>query len=122
MSQTPERIPLITPHEAPPLDAGKAHLEVITVGSTIMAHGEFEPGWRWSEQLKSSAGTDSCQVTHTGLVLSGRMMVQMDDGTQVEYGPGDAFFVPPGHDEWVVGDERCVLVDLTGATQYAMPH
>jgi uncharacterized cupin superfamily protein len=29
-----------------------------------------------------------------------RIVVKMDDGTQVEYGPGDAFYMPPGHDAW----------------------
>jgi quercetin dioxygenase-like cupin family protein len=50
------------------------------------------------------------------------MVVQMNDGSQMEYGPGDAFYMPPGHDAWVVGDERCVLVDVTGVAQYAKPH
>ena len=43
----------------------------------------------------------------------------MDDGTQVKYGPGDAFYMPPGHDAWIGGDKRCVLIDFTGVAKYA---
>jgi len=56
-----------------------------------------------------------------GYVLEGRMVVKMDDGAQVEYGPGDAFYMPPGHDAWIVGDKRCVLIDFTGVAKYAKP-
>jgi hypothetical protein len=35
------------------------------------------------------------------------MVVKMDDGAQVEYGPGDAFYMPPGHDAWIVGETVC---------------
>jgi quercetin dioxygenase-like cupin family protein len=56
---------------------------------------------------------------YTGYVLSGRMRVVMDDGTESEAGPGHAFVIPPGHDAWVVGDEPCVFIDFSGMEQYA---
>ena len=49
--------------------------------------GTFEPGWRWSENVKPISGTDSCQVEHIGYVLQGRMALKMDDGTEREFGP-----------------------------------
>jgi hypothetical protein len=52
--------------------------------------GVFEPGWRRSEHIKRIAGTDSCQTAHLGYVVSGRMHVVMDDGSEAECGPGDA--------------------------------
>jgi hypothetical protein len=30
------------------------------------------------------------------------------DKTKVEIGPGDAYVIQPGHDAWVIGDERFV--------------
>lgn len=36
-----------------------------------------------------------------------------------EYGPGDFFFMPAGHDAWIVGDKRCVMLDSTGVAKYA---
>jgi quercetin dioxygenase-like cupin family protein len=60
----------------------------------------------------------SCQAGHTGYVVSGRMHLRMDDGTEREIGPGDAVRIEPGHDAWVVGNENCVMIDFT-APDYA---
>lgn len=99
----------------------KGKLELVTVGDFTLGRGTFEPGWRWSSHVKPIAGTDSCQAAHTGYVLEGRMAVRMNDGSELEYGPGDAFYMPPGHDAWIVGDQRCVLIDVTGVSKYAKP-
>lgn len=107
------------PDETRPFRDGKGHMDVVTCGLHTFGRGVFEPGWRWSEHVKPIAGTPSCQAEHTGYVLAGRMAVRMDDGTEVEYGPDDAFYMPPGHDAWVVGDKQCVLIDFTGVAKYA---
>ena len=52
-------------------------------------------------------------------VLSGHQKVIMDDGTELEFGPGDVVAIPPGHDGEVVGDEPCVVVDFAGMEHYA---
>lgn len=38
----------------------------------------------------------------------------MNDGTEVEGGPGDTAIILPGHNAWVVGDEPCIMIDFTG--------
>jgi quercetin dioxygenase-like cupin family protein len=109
-----------SPDETRPfVDKGKA--EIVTVGGVDIGRGTFEPGWRWSEHVKPLAGTDSCQAPHTGYVLSGRMVIRMDNGEEREFGPGDVFYMPPGHDAWIVGDEACTLIDFTGMKRYAKP-
>jgi mannose-6-phosphate isomerase-like protein (cupin superfamily) len=100
-------------------DHGAMH--VVHLGDTAAGLGTFEPGWRWSDDVKPIAGTDSCQAHHSLYVLSGRMHVVMDDGTEAEVGPGDAVVIPAGHDAWTVGDEPCVSVDFTGVARYAKP-
>ncbi|GAB3423561.1 cupin domain-containing protein [Flindersiella endophytica] len=97
------------------------HLDLVNLDSGPVGLGTFEPGWRWSNDIKPVAGTDSCQVEHVGYVLSGRMKVVMDNGDEAEVGPGDAIHVPPGHDAWTVGDESCVLIDFGGLKGYAQP-
>ena len=102
--------------------AFKAHGQVLigSAGGAAYVLGTFEPGWRFSIDVGPIAGTESCQTRHLGYVLSGRMTVRMDDGTEVEIGPGDMFDLPAGHDAWVVGDEPCVMVDTSPeATRYA---
>jgi hypothetical protein len=95
------------------------HIDLVNVGATTVGRAEFEPGWRWSQDVKPIAGTDSCQAAHTGYVLSGRIHVVMDDGREAEAGPGEAVCVEPGHDAWTVGNETCVMLDFTGLTEYA---
>ena len=41
----------------------------------------------------------------------------MNDGTEAEFGPGDAHYVSPGHDAWVVGEEPLVVIGFTGPAQ-----
>jgi quercetin dioxygenase-like cupin family protein len=108
-----------SPDETRPFKDGKGKMDVFALGDATVGRGEFEPGWRWSQHVKPIAGTPSCQATHTGYVLEGRMIVKMDDGSETEYGPGDFFLMPAGHDAWIVGDRRCVLLDFTGVAKYA---
>ncbi|MFI7418487.1 cupin domain-containing protein [Nonomuraea sp. NPDC049684] len=101
-------------------DFPKGHLEICELSGLTFGVATFEPGWRWSESVRPIAGTSSCQVHHNGFVVSGRMRLRMDDGTEAEAGPGEVFVCPPGHDAWVVGDEQVVLYDFAGgAAGYA---
>jgi len=95
------------------------HAEMITIAGRPVGRGTFEPGWRWSNDVKPIAGTDSCQVSHLGYVQSGRMRITMDDGSTLEIGPGDLFAVEPGHDAEVMGDEACVSLDFGEIRDYA---
>jgi uncharacterized cupin superfamily protein len=52
-------------------------------------------------------------------IISARKKVRMDDGTEVEGGPGDTAVIPPGHDASVVGNESCVSIDFTSMADYA---
>jgi uncharacterized cupin superfamily protein len=98
---------------------GKGQAKVVNVAGQVVGRGTFEPGWKWSENVKPIAGTDSCQVSHLGYVLSGRMRVYMDDGSEAEVGPGDVVAIPPGHDAEVVGDVACEMVDFGEFGDYA---
>jgi quercetin dioxygenase-like cupin family protein len=101
--------------------AARGHADVVKLDGGTAMRAVFEPGWRWSQHVKPLAGTASCQASHSGYVLSGRMKIVMDDGTEGEVGPGDFMQVAPGHDAWVVGNEPCVVVDFGGIAQYAQP-
>lgn len=114
-----QRKPHDQPDETRALKDRMGKVDIFSVGDHTIGRCVFEPGWRWSQHVKPLVGTPSCQVPHTGHVVEGRLTVEMDDGDRVEYGPGDAFFMPPGHDAWVVGDKRCVLFDFTGMEHYA---
>jgi hypothetical protein len=99
----------------------KTKIEVVRMGNASAARFAFEPGWRWSECVKPVAGTDSCQARHLGFVHSGTLHVVHEDGTEQDLEPGDAYTIEPGHDAWVVGDERFVGFEFEprAAEEYA---
>ena len=109
------------PDETRPFADGMGQMAIVSVGGHEFGMGTYEPGWQWSKHVKPIAGTDSCQAEHTGYMISGRMTVRMENGDEIEYRAGDAFHIPPGHDAWVGGDERCTLVDFTGIPRFAKP-
>ena len=107
-----------SPDETRPFEGlGKA--DVLNVGDKVIGRGVFEPGWKWSNNVKPIAQTDSCQAHHLGYCISGAMTVHMEDGTTLEINAGDVFEIPPGHDAEVTGDEPCVQVDFGGFGTYA---
>jgi hypothetical protein len=99
----------------------KTRVDVVRLGDTTAARFAFEPGWKWSECVKPVVGTDSCQVRHVGVVQSGRLAVRHEDGSEAQVGPGQAYVIEPGHDAWVVGDERFVALEFESgsAEKYA---
>ena len=98
--------------------AANGRVELVNLPNGPVGKGTFEPGWRWSEHVKPLAGTDSCQVPHVGYVISGRMKVVMDDGSEGEAGPGDVVHIDPGHDAWTVGDEPCEFIEFSRGNDY----
>jgi uncharacterized cupin superfamily protein len=105
------------PDETRSINKGK--VEVVKFGNAQAMRVRFEAGWRWSECVKPVAGTDSCQIDHLVYGISGRMMTRMDDGTELEMGPGDVVSIPAGHDAWIIGNEPFVGLDFQGAATYA---
>jgi hypothetical protein len=100
-------------------DFEKGRFELFQVGPMTLGRASYEPGWKWSEHVGAATGESLCQVEHVGLVLSGRAAVLMEDGTERVMEPGDFFYVPPGHDSWVVGDESYVSLHVMGSSDYA---
>ena len=99
----------------------KTRVEVVRLEGFTIGRFNFEPGWRWSECIKPVVKTDSCQVSHVGYAVSGRLTVRMKDGTQKTIVAGESYTIPPGHDAWVEGNERFVGIEVMSAEQYAKP-
>ena len=97
----------------------KGRIEITNFDSVTIGRSTFEPGWSWEKCVKPIVKTNSCEAPHTSVIISGRLKVRMDDGTEAEGGPGDVAVIPPGHNAWVIGDEPCVMIDFTGAKNYA---
>jgi quercetin dioxygenase-like cupin family protein len=96
----------------------KGQFEVVRLGGMSIGRATYEPGWKWSVHVGAATGAKSCQVEHVGMVVSGRATAAMDDGRVIEMKPGDVFYIAPGHDSWVVGDEPYVSLHFLGADAY----
>ena len=97
----------------------KGRFELYEVGPMTLGRATYDPGWVWSEHVGARSGEELCGVEHVGLVLSGQAAVKMADGTERVMREGDFFFVPRGHDSWVVGDEPYVSLHVMGGESYA---
>jgi class 3 adenylate cyclase len=107
------------PDEIRTLDHGR--IELVNLGETSIGRQILEPGWRWSEHVKQLAGTPTCEFHHFGLVISGRLHIEMADGTAMEVGPDSVYEVPPGHDAWVIGDEPWIGIQWSGIRTWGAP-
>jgi hypothetical protein len=108
-----------SPDEVRTFEKGKIEIVNFPDSGVTIGRGTLEPGWSWEKCIKPLVKTDSCQAPHTSYIISGRIKTRMDDGTEIEGGPGDTAVIPPGHDSWVVGDEPCILIDFTGMKDFA---
>lgn len=93
--------------------------ELVSLGRMTIGRASYQPGWIWSEHVGRAIGKASCDVEHVGMVVSGCAVAAMDDGAIIEMRAGDLFYIPPGHDSWVVGDEPYISLHFIGADHYA---
>jgi quercetin dioxygenase-like cupin family protein len=103
------------------ISKGGVEVDVVRLGDLKVKRASYPPGWRFSERM----GAPVCYDTHVGYTVSGRIRADLADGTSIEFGPGDVFMVPAGHDAYTVGDEPCVIVQFdegdSAATRYNLP-
>jgi class 3 adenylate cyclase len=101
------------------LEFPKVKVRVVELGDITVGYFVNEPGWSWSDCMRPSVGGEWCQARHLGMMLSGRLGVELEDGTTFEIGPEEVFDIPPGHNGWVIGDEPVVQVEWAGIRAFA---
>jgi mannose-6-phosphate isomerase-like protein (cupin superfamily) len=97
----------------------KGKFELIQIGGMTIGRATYEPGWKWSSDVGAATGARMCSVEHVGIVVSGKATAAMEDGRVIEMKAGDVFYIAPGHDSWVVGNEPYVSLHFLGAEKYA---
>jgi hypothetical protein len=91
---------------------GGVEIDVVRVGAARMQRVVYPPGYRWSTNLKPVVGTEQCMHGHVGMLVRGRMEGQFADGCRFAYASPQFVVLEPGHDAWVVGDERAVFIQF----------
>jgi class 3 adenylate cyclase len=114
-----QRKSLDLPDETRTLPHGRT--DIWNLGDFVVGRITFEPGWRWSTDVKPIAQTDWCEYHHLGLMLEGVLHYLTPEGLEMEVGPGMLYEILPGHDAWVVGDEQVVQFDFAGMRTFALP-
>jgi len=99
----------------------KTRVEVVRLQGFTLGRFRFEAGWRWSECIKPVVKTESCQNSHVGYAVSGRITIRTQDGSTRTISSGQSYSIPPGHDAWVEGGEPFVGIEVLSAEQYAKP-
>jgi len=103
-----------TPDETRNLEHGR--LDIVHLAGSTAAQSTFQPGWRWSTDVKPLVGTDSCQAHHVGYCVAGSLHVVTDEGSEFDIGVGDAYEILPGHEAWVVGDATYSALEFQSET------
>lgn len=97
----------------------KGKFDLLRIGGMVIGRATYEPGWKWSAHVGAADGLTHCMVEHVGMVISGKAVAAMKAGKIIEMKVGDVFYIAPGHDSWVVGDEPYVSLHFMGAADYA---
>jgi hypothetical protein len=97
---------------------GKISKQSVTLDTVTAIKVTFDVGAKWSVDLKEYAGTDTCHLPHVAYVISGGIVILMDDGTEETFRAGDIMMLPPGHDAWTEGDEPCTFIQFSQGDDY----
>jgi hypothetical protein len=105
--------------DSAPLDHhGKISKQTSELNGVSVTRVIFNPGAKWSVDLKPDVGTSNCELPHVALVLQGTLAVQMEDGSVERFSKNDVMLLPPGHDAWCEGDEAAVFVEFSRGGDY----
>lgn len=110
---------LADPDQVIAFDHGRS--SVVRLAGTVVSEERHDPGWNWEKHIRPVVGGESCQFHHRGFIQSGHLVIVSDEGDEVRLRPGDVVDCQPGHVGWVEGDEPVVMIDWSGAIEWASP-
>ena len=91
---------------------GHVWLDVGRAGAARVKRLVYPAGFRWSKDMKAVVGTDLCMHAHVGFLARGEIHIEYADGCIVEHKAPQIVAIEPGHDGWVVGKEKVVLIEF----------
>ena len=83
------------PDEQKWLAGGRVRVDVVHIGEMPVKRVSHAPGWRWSVHSGPETNSERCPDTHVGLLLSGRLGVQLENGSDFEAAPGEVVHSHP---------------------------
>jgi hypothetical protein len=93
-------------------EIGGVEIAVGRAGAARVKRMVYQPGFRWSTDMKAIVGTELCMHAHVGFLARGQIHIQYADGCVVEFAAPQVVAIEPGHDGWVVGNEPAVMIEF----------
>jgi class 3 adenylate cyclase len=111
------------------LDAPDERLEfegvsanVVQVADAAISRNVFQPGAHCAlggrRLIGNHRAEESCQAHHSGMVLEGRLHIEMDDGSVLDVSPNEVYDIPPGHDGWTTSEEPLLAINWSGVRSW----
>lgn len=91
---------------------GGVAIDVVRAGACRVKRVIYQPGFRWSTDMKPIVGTELCMHAHVGFLVRGEIHIEYADGCILEFKAPQVVAIEPGHDGWVVGNDPVVLVEF----------
>ena len=100
-------------------------VEITQAGNGRIRRVIYPAGFRWSRDMQRTVGTDSCQHTHVGFIVEGAIEIEYTDGCRLSFTAPQAVVIEAGHDGWVSGEGRAVMIEFDfeadTARQFGLP-
>jgi hypothetical protein len=93
-------------------NAARMQVDTVRAGAARVRRIIYQPGFRWSTDVKPLVGTDLCSHAHVGFLARGRIEARYADGCTATFTAPGVVSIDPGHDAWIVGDEPAVLIEF----------
>ena len=93
-------------------ELGGVQVDAVRTGDARVKRIVYQPGFRWSTQMKPVTNTEWCMHAHVGYLVQGQIHVEYPDGCVHEFAAPAVVAIDPGHDGWVVGDESAILIEI----------
>ena len=87
-------------------------MDIARVGNGRVKRVIYQPGFKWSTDMKKIVGTDLCMHAHVGFLVSGEIEIRYADGCRVHFMAPQPVEIEPGHDGAVIGDQPAVLIEF----------
>jgi len=87
-------------------------VDAVSIGRGRVKRLIYQPGTRWSVDVKPLIGTEYCMHAHVGFLAKGHLRGEYADGCAFDFRAPFMVVIEPGHDAWVVGDEPAVLIQF----------
>jgi hypothetical protein len=91
---------------------GPVEIDIVRVGDARIKRSIYPVGLRWSTDLRSLVGTDTCRHAHAGFLAHGALRFEYPDGCVVELNAPAVVDIAPGHDASVQSDEPAVVIEV----------